>query len=286
MRPMLEGGRWSIWTIASILAVSLLFSASCAASKLSDGLALARAGDHVGAIHVFNTAPKTCATAFVSNRDRSDCVLFRTLLGPGIKAFCASGLEDAQATYDGIQQSIEIDPSNAKARVASLQVLLEAETQFLGASVFLDTSIDDPRQRAAVQLAELRKDAPEDADLLEAQFTVVFADKEHALSRFAALEPYGVAGGAKATSGFVATQFNAMYGQLALALGQLETAKLAAQRQGQAAPRQAATYLLSIDVAQAAGRREDAARLRQQARGDYRDCERFSPLSTERDNDR
>ena len=286
MRPMLEGGRWSICTIASILAVSLLFSASCAASKLSDGLALARAGDHVGAIHVFNTAPKTCATAFVSNRDRSDCVLLRTLLGAGIKAFCARGLQDAQATYDGIQHAIEIDSSNTQARVAELQVLLEAEAQFGGASVFLDASIDNPRQRALDRLTELRTDAPQDADLLEAQFNAVFLNKRASLKRFAALGPHGVAGGAKATSEFVATQFNALYGQLALALGQIDVAKLAALRQEQAAPRQPTTYLLAINVADATGQREDAARLRRQAREHYGDCDRFAQPLIERSDDR
>ena len=158
---------------------------------------MARAGDYVGAMRTFNTAPGSCATAFSTKRDRSDCVLLRTLLGAGIKAFCARGLQDAQATYDGIQHAIEIDSSNTQARVAELQVLLEAEAQFGGASVFLDASIDNPRQRAADQLAELRKDAQQDAGLLEAQFTVVFADKRACTLTVCSTWPAWGGGGAK-----------------------------------------------------------------------------------------
>ncbi|MGB0750910.1 MAG: hypothetical protein ACPGQI_03085 [Gammaproteobacteria bacterium] len=286
MQPMSEGGRCSLWTKASILTVLVLTATWCAASTLTDGLAMARSGDYVGAMRTFNTAPGSCVGAFSTKRDRSDCVLLRTLLGAGIKAFCARGLQDAQATYDGIQHAIEIDSSNTQARVAELQVLLEAEAQFGGASVFLDASIDNPRQRALDRLTELRTDAPQDADLLEAQFNAVFLNKRASLKRFAALGPHGVAGGAKATSEFVATQFNALYGQLALALGQIDVAKLAALRQEQAAPRQPTTYLLAINVADATGQREDVARLRRQAREHYGDCDRFAQPLIERSDDR
>ena len=114
--------------VAAVLGWLVVSTAGAASdAELRRALDAARAGDDATATAIFSDGAGNCMSAFDTPRDRSDCLLLRTLSGDGMRAFCDRQLEYGQATLRGIREASRVDPSNTQALAHELHVLLQAD---------------------------------------------------------------------------------------------------------------------------------------------------------------